>query len=109
MTGDIVYARFPFADKIGYKSRPAVVLVETKGRVVCAAVTTRKYNGSAAVKINDWKRAGLAKPSTVRVDVVSTFTTKFVCKIGRLKQDDYRRIIDAFNKVINRSNACTGS
>lgn len=102
MIGDIIYAPFPYIEGRGSKRRPAVVLMESSGRLICAAVTSRQGGrGSLIVKINNWQDAGLKKPSLVKVDTISTFWADGVHKVGCLKKRDSTRVIRTFKRLLN--------
>jgi len=70
--GDIVFVPFPVTDQTGTKRRPAVVVLtgrynaERPDLILMAVTSQARPAGSGGeVPVNDWKAAGLIKPSVV--------------------------------------------
>jgi len=102
--GDVVFVPFPYMEKAVFKERPVVVLMKTGNRVVCAALTSHAQKLPWEVELKYWKEAGLQKPSKVKVDTLSTFSSssKVYC-LGRLHPSDFRRVWGAFEKIVDMS------
>jgi mRNA interferase MazF len=71
--GDVVLVPFPFTSQTASKKRPAVVVSSrsynvAKPDVVLMAVTSqlRPVPGTGEVWVQDWKAAGLLKPSAIK-------------------------------------------
>jgi mRNA interferase MazF len=72
-TGAIVLWKFPFADGINYKRRPALVLKDTEdGDLLVCRITSRIYKSSYDIYLDDWLKFGLKLPSVVRVHKMAT-------------------------------------
>ena len=91
--GDVILVPFPFRDKAAESTRPAVVLSATaynkQGDVVVAAITTHPPRSPMDYVLQDWKAAGLAKPSTVRMLIATIAQTRIVLTIGHLTDRDW--------------------
>jgi len=72
-TGTIVLLKFPFADGISFKRRPALVLRDLEdGDILVCRITSKIYNSKFDVYFEDWLRFGLRLPSVVRVHKMAT-------------------------------------
>ena len=96
---DIVIVPFPFTDLGKIKRRPAVVLSsqdnfnEVVAHTVLAMITSARNEPWALdVSIQDLKRAGLLKPSVIRMKVFTIDNRLIFDKIGDLGTKD-RRVI----------------
>ena len=93
--GDVVLVRVPFTDQRGLKQRPAVVVSgvaygRARPDVILTAVTSRirSPRGYGEIGIEDWRTAGLLKPSTIK-PVLFTIEQRLVVRVlGRLMKDD---------------------
>jgi mRNA interferase MazF len=93
--GDVVLVPFPFSDQTATKKRPAIVISssaynEVSQDTVILAVTSRIEKGSeiGECPIQDWKDAGLLKPSAIK-PAISTITQALVLKkLGSLSARD---------------------
>jgi hypothetical protein len=61
--GDIFICRFPFTSGQFSKPRPVLVLFDLELDVLICRVTSASHSGNLDVRIQDWREAGLAKPS----------------------------------------------
>ena len=72
-TGTIVLLKFPFADGISYKRRPALVLKDLEdGDILICRITSKIYKSKYDIYIDDWLNFGLKLPSVVRVHKMAT-------------------------------------
>ena len=72
-TGTIVLLKFPFADGISFKRRPALVLRDLEdGDILVCRITSKIYYSKFDVYFEDWLRFGLRLPSVVRVHKMAT-------------------------------------
>jgi mRNA-degrading endonuclease toxin of MazEF toxin-antitoxin module len=96
--GDIVLVRFVFADEIGAKQRPGLIVSTDRyhrGRhdAILAAITSnvgRLLFGD--YKIRAWREAGLLFPSTVTGILRTIKQEMIVRKIGELPAQDLREV-----------------
>jgi mRNA interferase MazF len=97
--GDVVLVDIAFSGTVGYKRRPSVVIsVETFNRagvkLVVAAITG---NVSPPFRpgdtlLNDWKAAGLLKPSAVRGVLATVDKSDVARKLGSLSSGDMSKV-----------------
>ena len=102
--GDIVLVPFPFTDQTGHKKRPAVVVSSDAYHIerldlILLAVTSQVRPAAVfgEAVVDQWKPAGLLKPSVVK-PVAATIEKRLVLKkLGRLQSEDrsaLQRVLD---------------
>ena len=91
MTGDVIWARFPFTNLSGWKFRPVVVVADVReigenDWFVCEITTSPiPYAKAISVGRNDMQSGRLPRQSRVRPDRVATLNeSAFGDYIGRL-------------------------
>lgn len=104
-TGDVILVPFKFADSDELKPRPAIIVSvsefhDSRSDAVMLALTGqrgRNYFGDC--EIQDWRAAGLAKPSTAK-GVFRTIDRSLVYhKLGALTPTDYERIKESVRQI----------
>ena len=92
--GDIVLIEYPYTDNIGIKKRPAVVLKDTKDSdFIAARITGQLRESKYDIVIDDWRSAGLLKPSIIRVHKLASLETKLIKSIlGQLSSTDFNKL-----------------
>jgi len=71
--GEIVLLKFPFTDSNKFKRRPALIINEhNDGDIIVCRITSRIYNTSQDVYIENWAKSGLKLPSVIRVHKIAT-------------------------------------
>lgn len=93
--GDVVLVPFPFTDQTITKQRPAVVISnaayhQARLDVILLAVTSqlRPVLGIGEAIVQEWKGAGLLKPSVLK-PVITTIEQRLIIKtLGRLQEAD---------------------
>lgn len=65
--GDVFVCSFPFTSGQISKPRPVLVLLNLDRDCLIARITSAFSKDKLDVPIPDWQRAGLAKPSVVRL------------------------------------------
>ena len=93
---EIWHARFNFDDR-GYKFRPVLVLACSQDELLTAMITSasNKLSLPLGTPLDDWQKAGLTKPSLVRVDRIALLPPTYlgtVGRIGRLSPRDAHRV-----------------
>ncbi len=85
---DVYYAYVKFDDSSEGKQRPIIVYNDTAAFVISIKVTSQSPRpGDYAIQ--DWKEAGLIKPSVARLDkMVSVSKLDIQQRIGRLTERD---------------------
>jgi mRNA interferase MazF len=104
---DVVLVPFPFADLSATKQRPCLVLASFKPRGlnehVIVAMMTSHISGLGFphdVSLVDWQKAGLPKPTLVRLTKVVTLDRTIVKrKLGRLLRADQQTIMARFKDL----------
>lgn len=94
--GNVVLVPFPFSNQTTTKKRPAVVISSTaynkqSSDIVIMAITsqTSKTYGTGECQIEDWQKAGLLKPSSIK-PAISTVEKQLVLKrLGNLSSNDF--------------------
>lgn len=108
-TFDVVLVAFPFSDLSRRKQRPCLVLsvVHPKGVPphVLVAMMTSQLEGVGFphdLQVNDWKAAGLPKPTLVRISKVVTLEEGLIHKkIGRLSAPDCRKVRESLRQFLD--------
>lgn len=96
---EIWHARFNFDDR-GYKFRPVLVLAYSQDGLLAAMITStsNKLSLPLDTPLEDWRVAGLTKPSLVRVDRIALLPPAYLGtagRIGRLSPRDAHRVSQA--------------
>lgn len=95
---EIWHARFNFDDR-GYKFRPVLVLACSQDGLLAAMITSAANKLSPTRHpLEDWRAAGLTKPSLVRVERITLLPPTYlgtVGRIGRLSPRDAHRVSQA--------------
>lgn len=101
---DVVLVRFPFTDLSSSKKRAAVVVNPAGysgkyGDVVVLALTSQPQKDKS-LELQDWKRAGLLKPTWCRPVIGTLARTLIVRRLGRLSARDRLRVKTALQLAI---------
>ena len=101
-TGSIVLLRFPFADGIGYKRRPALVLKDCEdGDVLVCRITSKIYNSKYDIFLNNWLKYGLKLPSVVRIHKMATLEMDMIETImGQIDDTILSEIREIYKAII---------
>jgi len=101
--GTIVLIEYPFTDLRGIKQRPAVVLKDTNDSdLVLARITGQTRDSDFDIQIEDWRSAGLLKPSIIRIHKLATLETKLVKRnLGQLSPSDLDKLSDRLRKFFS--------
>ncbi len=102
--GDVVLLDYPFTDGLGVKRRPGLVLlVEKDGDVLFARVTSKERENNFDLSLEDWKAAGLAYPSMVRLSkMVSLHENLILRRIGNLTEKDRSAVLTSLQQMITQ-------
>lgn len=93
--GTVVLVPFPFSDLSGSKKRPAVVisdprLQQARHEIIVMMISSRPPADEIDLSLRYWEKAGLLRPSKVRVGRVFTVDEKAACRtLGRLHEEDW--------------------
>ena len=105
--GDIILVPFPFTDQSAVKRRPAVVISsaayhQARPDLVIMAITSQQPATLSVgeVQIQDWRGAGLLKPSVLK-PVLTTIEPALVLKtLGRLMPSDQALLRRALTTIL---------
>jgi mRNA interferase MazF len=105
--GDVVLVPFPFTSQAASKKRPAVVVSSrayntAKPDVVVMAVTSQLHASTALgeVWVQDWKAAGLLKPSAIKPVFATLEHALVIRQLGTLPMTDKNTLRQAIAQVI---------
>lgn len=97
--GEIFVCSFPFTSGQFSKTRPVLVLFDFGQDVLICRITSRIYSTPFDVQVANWQKAGLLKPSVIRLNRLVTAEKKLlVHRIGRLTPDDLQRVKTTWNR-----------
>ena len=100
--GDVVSVEFPFSDFQNSKRRPGLVLVGGEADLMVARITTHPPREPSDVALKLWSETGLPCASTVRLTKLAAIDCRLVHhKIGRLRPDDARAVLQAWQQMSN--------
>ena len=95
---DIVVVKFPFASSLKYKARPALVISSeiynnnTRDTILILAISSQVHNKlDFELPIEEWKTAGLLKPSIFKSAIATIEKDFIITKLGTLSQNDIPR------------------
>lgn len=93
-SGDIVLVKFTFSDSLETKRRPGLVLLDIGDEdVMVAKITSKPYYTDFDWQIKEWEKAGLLRPSTVRLHKINTLAKSLIDrKLGQLESSDWQDI-----------------
>lgn len=97
--GDVVLVPFPFSNQTGIKKRPAVIVSSrdyntSREDVLILAITSQAHttHDYATFCINDWKPAGLLKPSYAKPVLTTLEQSLVIRSMGHLSTTDQRAL-----------------
>lgn len=105
--GDILLVPFPFTDQSAVKRRPAVVVSSTayhqaRPDILIMAVTSQQPSTLSVgeVQVQDWRGAGLLKPSILKPVLTTIDPALVLKKLGRLTPTDQSALRQALTKIL---------
>lgn len=104
--GDVILVNFPFSSNLGFKKRPAVVISKSnfndkKEDIVLLAITSQTDNLTVGeALINDWKNAGLVKPSAFKSVVFTVEKIHIDKTIGALTEKDKNTLLNCLKQIL---------
>jgi mRNA interferase MazF len=105
--GDIILVPFPFTDQSTIKRRPAVVISSQayhrqRPDLIIMAVTSQPIapDSVGEVAIQDWRGAGLLKPSILKPVLTTIDPTLILKKLGQLTTPDQASLRLALAKIL---------
>ncbi|MEK7349763.1 MAG: type II toxin-antitoxin system PemK/MazF family toxin [Nitrospirota bacterium] len=105
--GDLLLVPFPFTDQSAVKRRPAVVVSstayhQTRPDLLIMAVTSQQPSTLSVgeVQVQDWRAAGLLKPSVLKPVLTTVDPALVLKKLGRLTATDQAALRQALRAMI---------
>jgi mRNA interferase MazF len=99
--GDVFICSFPFTSGQYSKPRPVLVLLDLGEDCLIARITSVPHIDKLDVSLEQWKQAGLEKPSVVRLTrLVTAEKTLLRTKIGSLTDGDLATVRNAWNQYM---------
>ena len=101
-TGTIVLLKFPFADGLTYKRRPALVLRTFEdGDILVCRITSKMYKSNYDIYLADWLKFGLKLPSVVRVHKMATLEMDMIDDImGNIDETTLNKVKSSYISII---------
>ncbi len=106
---DVIVAKFYFASSKVYKVRPAVVISSdfynenSRDNLIAVAISSQIENRlSFEVKIEDWREAGLLKPSILKSNIATIERSQVIQKLGCLQEKDREGLGSLLEKILNK-------
>ncbi|MBM4043953.1 MAG: type II toxin-antitoxin system PemK/MazF family toxin [Planctomycetes bacterium] len=97
--GDVYVCVFPFTSGEGAKARPVLALMDLGPDCLVCRITSVPHRGFLDLQINDWRQAGLEKPSTIRLSRLVTVEKAILkVRIGELSPNDLTRVRTLWNE-----------
>ena len=105
--GDLLLVPFPFTDQSAVKRRPAVVVSstayhQTRPDLLIMAVTSQQPSTLSVgeVQVQDWRAAGLLKPSVLKPVLTTVDPALVLKKLGRLTATDQAALRQALRAML---------
>ena len=105
--GDVVLVPFPFSNQTDAKKRPAVIISSDaynniSSDIVIMAITSQpeKTIGIGECLIQDWRDAGLLKPSAVKPAIATIEQTLVLKKLGKISLQDLTSMDTALKEFL---------
>lgn len=103
--GDVVLVPFPFAEARATKAQPALVLSDatyeqSTGNVILAQITSQAAQFPSDHVLHDWTKAGLKKPSIVRMKLATLAASLVRYKPGALTPADLAGVDACLKQVL---------
>ena len=100
--GNIVLLKFPFADGVSYKRRPALILKDFgDGDVLVCRITSKIYKSKYDIYLNDWLKFGLKLPSVVRIHKMATLETNMIeTTMGQIDNETLNKVKKTYISIV---------
>lgn len=103
--GDVVLVPFPFAEISATKARPAIVLNDpsykrSTGNLILAQITGRGVRFPSDYALRDWAKAGLKRPSVVRMKLATMAAELVRFRVGRVSAQDAQAVAGRLRHVL---------
>jgi mRNA interferase MazF len=107
--GDVVLVAFPFTNLQSTKKRPAVIISsaayqQERPDVILMAITSqiRQPMPTGEAILQDWRAAGLPKPSALKPLIATIEQTRVLKIFGKLSKVDQKNLEDALQSILGQ-------
>ncbi|MEP6933429.1 MAG: type II toxin-antitoxin system PemK/MazF family toxin [Nitrospirota bacterium] len=103
--GVLVLVPFPFTDQSAVKRRPAVVISSAayhraRPDLLIMAVTSQQPSTLSVGEVQDWRGAGLLKPSVLKPVLTTIDPTLVLKRLGQLTPSDQTALRQALTTIL---------
>ncbi len=105
--GDVILVPFPFTNQTTSKRRPAVVVSASDysaqhGDVIIMAITSQLRVSAKFGEqlVQDWKAAGLLKPSAIKPVIATIEQTLVLRRLGKLGKEDHAALRKVLGEIL---------
>jgi mRNA interferase MazF len=112
---DVVLVPFPFTNQTASKKRPAVVVSShgyalERNDVIMMAVTSQMRPSPAVgeVWLQDWREAGLLKPSAIKPVIATLERSLVIRRLGVLSDVDQIALAAALSAILGSAGIASG-
>ncbi|MDJ0728382.1 MAG: type II toxin-antitoxin system PemK/MazF family toxin [Crocosphaera sp.] len=100
-SGEIILIQFVFSDIQQTKRRPGLVLLDTADQdIIVTKITSRLYYTKFDFIIQEWQKAGLLRPSTVRLHKINTLSKSLINRrLGKLEPSDWQKVKEKLGEL----------
>jgi len=105
--GDIVLVSFPFTDQSTTKKRPALIVSSDsynrqRPDIIIMAVTSQMRSAAyfGDVSVENWKQAGLLKPSVIKPIFTTIEKGLVLRKLGHMGEKDLSALQEALKTIL---------
>jgi mRNA interferase MazF len=105
--GDVILVPFPFTNQRRNKQRPAIVISSdiynrSQPDLIIIAVTSQVYENLhfGEMKIDNWSKAGLIKPSIVKPVITTIEHSLVIKKLGEILPIDRQSLTNNLLRII---------
>ena len=100
---DVVLVPFPYRDRLGERTRPAVVIsgknYNKRSDLVIAAITSHPARFDTDYALLDWAAAGLKTSCTVRMLLATVAEVRVLLHVGQLSDHDWSEVKNRIGRV----------
>jgi mRNA interferase MazF len=103
--GDVVILPFPFADRAGFKRRPALILsvFSAKEHIVCS-ITSQLVRDDFCIALNpeDFEIGGIKTASFIRPNYLFTVRSEIISyRAGRIQDGKFVEVVETINLLMS--------
>ena len=102
--GEVLLCELAFSTAPGSKKRPVLVVADFgDADLLVAPITSHPIRGEFDLAVQEWKKAGLKLPSTIRTNKLGTVAKSCVIRnFGKLSGTDVQPVQGALRRLFER-------